>query len=204
MSEYRERFGLTRKESSANSASPATTMSCLSRSAPLDVRGRASSSGPLLDAILGRHDYPEPVARLLAEACVLTVLLGTSLKFEGKFILQTPYRRAGRHAGCRLLDAWSAARLCALRRRAAGRGGRRRRVSAEKLLGTGVLALTIDQGAHTQRYQGIVELDGTSLEEAARTYFRQSEQIPTDIRLAVAKHDQRRARAAASIGAPAG
>ncbi|TIR44166.1 MAG: Hsp33 family molecular chaperone, partial [Mesorhizobium sp.] len=60
-------------------------------------------------------------------------------------------------------------------------------ISQEKLLGTGVLALTIDQGAHTQRYQGIVQLDGTSLEEAARTYFRQSEQIPTDLRMSVAK-----------------
>ena len=57
----------------------------------------------------------------------------------------------------------------------------------EDLLGTGVLALTIDQGAHTQRYQGIVELNGITLEEAARTYFRQSEQIPTDLRLSVAK-----------------
>ena len=56
---------------------------------PLDVRGRAVQLGPMLDAILSRHDYPEPVARLLAEACVVTVLLGTSLKFEGKFILQT-------------------------------------------------------------------------------------------------------------------
>ena len=57
----------------------------------------------------------------------------------------------------------------------------------EQLLGSGVLALTIDQGAHTQRYQGIVQLDGASLEEVARIYFRQSEQIPTDVRLSVAK-----------------
>ena len=56
---------------------------------PLDVRGRIVQLGPLLDAILARHDYPAPVARLLAEACVLAVLLGSSLKFEGKFILQT-------------------------------------------------------------------------------------------------------------------
>ena len=56
---------------------------------PLDVRGRVIQLGPLLDGILGRHDYPEPVARLLAEACVVAVLLGSSLKFEGKFILQT-------------------------------------------------------------------------------------------------------------------
>ncbi len=55
----------------------------------LDIRGRAVQLGPMLDAILSRHAYPEPVARLLAEACVLAVLLGTSLKFEGKFILQT-------------------------------------------------------------------------------------------------------------------
>jgi molecular chaperone Hsp33 len=58
---------------------------------------------------------------------------------------------------------------------------------AAVLMGKGILALTIDQGEFTQRYQGIVELDGVSLEEAARRYFKQSEQIPTDIRLAVAK-----------------
>src|SRR5690606_11625681 len=46
---------------------------------------------------------------------------------------------------------------------------------------------TVDQGAHMQRYQGIVELDGNSLEEVARVYFRQSEQIPTDVRLGVAR-----------------
>jgi molecular chaperone Hsp33 len=57
----------------------------------------------------------------------------------------------------------------------------------EELLGRGVLALTIDQGSYTQRYQGIVQLDGESLEEVARVYFRQSEQIPTDVRLSVAK-----------------
>ena len=166
---------------------------------PLDVRGRAVQLGPMLDAILGRHDYPAPVARLLAEACVLTVLLGTSLKFEGKFILQT--RTDGPvdmlvadfttpHA-LRAYARFDADRLEVLQ--AAGE------LSAETLLGAGVLALTIDQGSHTQRYQGIVELDGTSLEEAARTYFRQSEQIPTDLRLSVAKlvtpggHEQWRA-----------
>src|SRR4029079_1473744 len=57
----------------------------------------------------------------------------------------------------------------------------------EDLLGRGVLALTIDQGQHMQRYQGVVELEGESLEEGARVYFRQSEQIPTDVRLSVAK-----------------
>ena len=57
--------------------------------AALDVRGRVVQLGSMLDQILSRHAYPEPVARLVAEACLVTVLLGTSLKFEGKFILQT-------------------------------------------------------------------------------------------------------------------
>jgi molecular chaperone Hsp33 len=127
------------------------------------------------------------VARLLAEACVLAVLLGTSLKFEGKFILQT--RTDGPvdmlvadfstpHA-LRGYARFDADRLEALL--AAGEGDQ------QTLLGNGVLALTIDQGEHTQRYQGIVQLDGVSLEEAARSYFRQSEQIPTELKLSVAK-----------------
>src|SRR5215469_1097541 len=57
--------------------------------ASLDLRGRVVRLGPALDDILGHHDYPVPVAKLLGEAIVLTVLLGSSLKFEGRFILQT-------------------------------------------------------------------------------------------------------------------
>jgi molecular chaperone Hsp33 len=56
-----------------------------------------------------------------------------------------------------------------------------------ELLGNGVLAFTIDQGAYMQRYQGIVEMNGESLEAMAETYFRQSEQIPTLVRLSVAE-----------------
>jgi molecular chaperone Hsp33 len=153
----------------------------------LDARGRAVQLGPILDAILARHDYPEPVARLLAEAMALTVLLGTALKFEGKFILQTrsdgpvdmlvadfatprSLRAYARFDADRLADAMEAGKA-----------------SPAELLGAGVLALTIDQGEWMQRYQGIVPLDSTSLEEAARMYFRQSEQIPTEVRLSVAR-----------------
>lgn len=153
----------------------------------LDVRGRTVQLGPLLDTMLSRHAYPEPVARLLAEAVVLTALIGTSLKFEGKFTVQTKsdgpvdllvadfstpdalrgYARFNQEA----LDA------------AIAEG----RASPEALLGKGVLAFTIDQGSFMQPYQGIVELDGRSLEEIAMAYFRQSEQIPTAVRLGVAK-----------------
>jgi molecular chaperone Hsp33 len=154
---------------------------------PLDVRGRIVQLGPMLDQILERHAYPEPVSRLLAEVVVLTVLLGTALKFEGKFIVQT--RSDGPvdmlvadFSTPRALRAY--ARFDEERLAEAIAAGRDR---PQDLLGQGVLALTIDQGQHTQRYQGIVQLDGTSLEDVARVYFRQSEQIPTDVRLSVAK-----------------
>ncbi|MFI0844250.1 Hsp33 family molecular chaperone [Mesorhizobium sp. IMUNJ 23232] len=155
--------------------------------AALDVRGRVVQLGPMLDQILSRHDYPEPVARLVAEACLVTVLLGTSLKFEGKFILQT---RTDGPVDMVVADFATPTSL-----RAYARFDAEKLVAAVaageatpgKLLGNGVLALTIDQGEHTQRYQGVVPLDGTDLQEAAKTYFRQSEQIPTDVRLSVGK-----------------
>jgi molecular chaperone Hsp33 len=152
----------------------------------LDARGRAVQLGPLLDTILGRHDYPEPVARLLAEAIALTVLLGTSLKFDGKFILQT---RSDGPVDMLVADFTTPGSVRAYASFDADRVADAVAAGAARpadLLGQGVLALTIDQGAHMQRYQGIVQLDGTSLEDAARIYFRQSEQIPTEVRLAVA------------------
>lgn len=155
----------------------------------LDVRGRAIQMGPALTAILDRHDYPAPVSRLLGEAVVLSVLLGSSLKFDGKFILQTDtdgavdmlvvdFRTDG--------NIRAYARFDAERVAAAGAD-----VSPEELLGKGTMAMTIDQGVHMSRYQGIVALDGGRLEDVAHAYFRQSEQIPTQVRLAVAEmHDR--------------
>src|SRR5512143_1834061 len=57
--------------------------------AALDLRGRLTRLGPALDDVLAKHDYPAPVGKLLGEAIVLTTLLGSSLKFDGRFILQT-------------------------------------------------------------------------------------------------------------------
>lgn len=151
----------------------------------LDVRGRSVALGPILQKILGRHEYPEPVSRLLAEAIVLTSLLGTSLKFDGRFTLQTQtegpvsmlvvdFETPDAIRACATFDE---ARVAALID--AGKA------SPETLLGQGHLAMTIDQGKHMQRYQGLVELDGISLEEVARRYFERSEQIPTEVRLGV-------------------
>ncbi len=159
----------------------------------LDVRGRAIQMGPALDAILGGHDYPPAVSRLLAEAIVLAVLLGTSLKFDGKFILQTDsdgpvdmlvvdYRTTG---AVRAYARFDSDRVAAAAEAGTADPG--------ALLGTGVLAMTIDQGADMNRYQGVVPLEGRNLEDVAHTYFRQSEQIPTRVRLAVAEMQTRQA-----------
>jgi len=152
-----------------------------------DVFGRLVKLGPVVDTILSRHDYPEPVSRLLGEAVALTALLGAALKFEGKFILQAStdgpvdllvadYQVPGQLRGYARFSSERVAEL---------EDGDH---DLSELLGEGHLAMTIDRGADTERYQGVVPLEGESLTEAADTYFRQSEQLPTFIRLAVAKH----------------
>src|ERR1043165_9389748 len=153
----------------------------------LDLRGRVVRLGPAVDTILSGHDYPQSVAKLLGEAIVLGVLLGTALKFEGRFILQTKtdgpvrmlvvdFTTPGRVRACARFDKQAVAEAIA-----AGRG------DGGALLGRGHLAMTIDQGGNTNRYQGLVALEGGTLEDAAHEYFLRSEQIPTRVRLAVAE-----------------
>lgn len=157
----------------------------------LDTRGRAVRLGAALDTILSRHDYPVPVARLLGEAVVLASLIGSSLKFEGRFILQT---QTDGPVNLIVVDFDAPDGIRGYARfdsdmlvKAAEAG----RTSAAELLGKGHLAMTIDQGPHTERYQGIVALDGNDFEEVAHTYFLQSEQIPTQVRIAVAQMSTR-------------
>ena len=155
--------------------------------AALDLRGRVVRLGPAVDKILAGHDYPQPVAKLLGEAIVLGVMLGTALKFEGRFILQTKtdgpvpmlvvdFTTPGTVRACARLDKERVAAAIA--------GGK---TDAGALLGRGHLAMTIDQGAEMSRYQGLVALEGGTLEDAAHEYFLRSEQIPTRVRLAVAE-----------------
>jgi molecular chaperone Hsp33 len=155
--------------------------------AALDQRGRVVRLGSALDEILSSHDYPLPVAKLLGEAVVLAVLLGSSLKFDGRFILQTKtdgpvrmlvvdYVTPGSVRACAQFDAAGVT--------AAIDAGK---ASAGELMGRGHLAMTIDQGVEMSRYQGLVALAGGGLEAAAHEYFFRSEQIPTRVRLAVAE-----------------
>ena len=155
--------------------------------AKLDLRGRVVRLGPAVDEILSRHAYPQPVAKLLGEALVLTVMLGSALKIDGRFILQTqgdgPVRMLvvdfitpDKVRACARFDKDRVAAAIA-----AGETG------GGALLGKGHLAMTIDQGPDMNRYQGLVALDGNSLEDVAHEYFLRSEQIPTRVRLAVAE-----------------
>ena len=151
----------------------------------LDLRGRIVRLGAAVDTILSSHDYPAPVAKLLGEAIVLTAMLGSALKFEGRFILQTQtdgpvgmlivnFTSPGQVRACARFDADRVTAAIAANEAAPG-----------KLLGHGHLAMTIDQGPEMSRYQGLVPLDGGDLEDAAHEYFSRSEQIPTRVRLAV-------------------
>ncbi|SFL35697.1 molecular chaperone Hsp33 [Bradyrhizobium sp. NFR13] len=148
--------------------------------APLDLRGRLTRLGPALDELLAKHDYPAPVAKLLGEAIVLTTLLGSALKFDGRFILQT---QTDGPVSLMIVDFRAPDKM-----RAYARFDVERLVpglDTAALLGKGHLAMTVDQGPDMSRYQGMVALDGGTLEDAAHEYFLRSEQIPTKVRLAV-------------------
>lgn len=151
----------------------------------LDVRGRVVRLGPALDTILARHNYPLPVSRVLGEAITLTVLLGASLKLEGRFQLQT---RSDGPIDMIVVDFDAPDRVRACARFDAARFAEAvagNTLDTGSLLGRGHLAMTIEQGREMSRYQGIVALEGMGFEEVAHQYFLQSEQIPTRVRLAV-------------------
>ena len=151
----------------------------------LDVRGRVARLGPMLDELLAHHDYPAPVARLLAEAATLAVLLGSTLKDIGRFTLQTQTDGVvdmivvdiAAPDRVRAYARFDAAKLAEIPANGAADSG--------VLLGHGHLAMTIEPGSEQKRYQGIVALEGETLEAAAHRYFAQSEQIPTRLRLAI-------------------
>lgn len=151
----------------------------------LGILGRVVRLGNVVTEIVERHDYPEPVTRLLAEAIALTAMLGAAIKFEGKLSLQTKSKGP---CDMFVVDYTSGGTIRAYAHYNADAiknlGTSSQDISTAQLLGDGHLAITIDQGPNTERYQGIVPLSNTSLSEAAHTYFNQSEQIPTNIYLA--------------------
>lgn len=171
------------------------------------LRGRVVRLGPALDALLSAHDYPMPVARLLAETILTSILLGSMLKYEGVFTLQTsgngPVRTmvadmtsGGDFRGYAGYDAEVLAAMEAAPEKP--EDGVYAGFSLLHLTGKGYLAFTVDQGAFTERYQGIVALAGDTLASGVQHYFEQSEQIGASIRVAVS-HDPKRGWRAGGI-----
>ncbi len=148
----------------------------------LTTRGRLVRLGPSIDYLLKRHDYPESAARLVAEAVTLAVLLGSTLKLEGRFQLQT---KSDGPVSMLLVDFDAPSNFRALARFDPARLAVAAQGQGQDLLGRGHLAFTIDPGGDMTRYQGVVALEGQGLEAAAHHYFERSEQIPTLVRLAV-------------------
>lgn len=150
------------------------------------VRGRLVRLGAAIDKILAAHAYPEPVAALLGEACALAALIGSSLKFDGRLMVQAQgdgpvryvvadYGTDGTLRGYCRYDADEVAE--------ASKGFAR--PGAQTLLGQGVFVMTLDRGPDFERTQGITPIEGESLSLCAEHYFEQSEQVPTKVRLAV-------------------
>ena len=151
------------------------------------VLGRLVRLGPLADDILKRHDYPTRASEVLGQALALTSMLGSTLKFDGNLIIQTStdgplgllvvnFEAPGRLRGYASVDRDVIEALAG------------KELDDGRLLGSGHMALTIDPGGSMERYQGIVALEGSDLAVAANGYFRQSEQLPTFVKLVIARH----------------
>ncbi len=160
----------------------------------LDIRGRLVRLGPALERVLGPHQYPAPVAEIMAQTVTLAATLASALKYDGIFGLQT---QGDGPVGLMVADVTSDGAL-----RAYARYDQEKIKSLLKsavdissapvprLLGGGHMAFSVDQGEHMERYQGISELDGATLADCAHHYFRNSEQLESAIWLAADAGDE--------------
>ena len=165
------------------------------------LSGRLVRLGPLADDVLNRHDYPEPVALLVGQSLAMGATLAGTLKFNGVFTLQMQgdgpvslvvvditTTNQGATFTLRAYAKFDAQRLATLEA-----------PTARDLLGKGYLALTVDQGENTERYQGLVELVGDTLAEFAQHYFRQSQQMVAAVMVSAGRTDGTGAWRAAGI-----
>jgi molecular chaperone Hsp33 len=156
------------------------------------AQGRFVRLGRSVDTVLTAHDYPAPVAALLGEALAIAALLAGAFKFDGILTLQV---KGDGPVNMLVADIASDggmrgyAQFDAERMRAMAEAGDDAVNSGPvpRLLGGGYLAFTVDQGPDTQRYQGVVALEGATLAECAHGYLRQSVQMDAAINLAVGR-----------------
>lgn len=145
-----------------------------------DIRGRVARLDGVLDAVLSQHDYPAPIEALVAEAAMLTAMIGQTIKLRWKLSLQI---RGDGPARLIATDYYAPTEdgLPARIRAYASFDAERLDEKAEPFsqIGKGYFAILIDQGPGTTPYQGITPIAGGSLAACAETYFAQSEQLPT-------------------------
>ena len=155
-----------------------------------DVRGQTVRLQSSIDDVLKKHNYPTPVSVMVGEMLSLAVMLGSSLKFEGRLSLQT---RSDGAVNMLVADFFTPGSVRAYARfdeaklEEEVKAADGKKLSVNEILGKGQFSLVIDQGPDTEPYQGIVALEGQNISECAETYFKQSEQIASSIKVAVSE-----------------
>jgi molecular chaperone Hsp33 len=146
-----------------------------------NMRGRVARIDRTLGQILDQHSYPVPVSSLVADAVMLTALIGQTVQPGWKFSLQIRGKGPVRLIATEYYAPGEAGQIARIRAYAAFNAEAVASSPLEpfQLLGTGVFAVTIDQGPDMRPYQGMTPLTGGSLAACAETYFAQSEQIAT-------------------------
>ena len=154
-----------------------------------NARGRIARLGTVVDQVLANHAYPPAIEKLLAEALTLTALLGSLLKEpQGQLTLQA--QTQGGIVDLMVCDYLGGALRGYVRHDPERLAKASAEPSLKELFGDGYLAITFDQPLANERYQGIVPLEGKNLGDAAQSYFAQSEQIPSLVRLAAEKRGE--------------
>lgn len=146
-----------------------------------DVRGRVARLDGTLDQILGQHNYPLTVSAQVAEAALLTALIGQTISLKWKLSIQIRGDGPLRIIATDYFAPQSEAEPARIRAYASFDADAIEATDQDgfDLIGKGMFAILIDQGAGTKPYQGITPLAGGSLSKCAETYFAQSEQLPT-------------------------
>ena len=144
------------------------------------TRGRVARLDGVLQEVLAQHDYPPVIEALVAEATLLTALIGQTIKLRWKLSLQI---RGDGPARLIATDYYGPTEDGAPARLRAYASYDKDRIDLDadpfSQIGAGYFAILIDQGAGNVPYQGITPLSGGSLATSAQTYFAQSEQLPT-------------------------
>jgi molecular chaperone Hsp33 len=154
-----------------------------------NARGRIARLGAVVDSVLAAHNYPLVIEKLLAEALTLTALLGSLLKeAQGQLTLQA--QTEGGVIDLLVCDYLGGELRGYVRHDPERLDTLPEAPSLQELFGKGYLAITFDQPVAEERYQGIVPLEGKNLGDAAQSYFAQSEQIPSLVRLAAEKRGE--------------